>query len=222
MPRSRRLALGLFVGSLAAVAALLFVRQRRLPIPLPSFLSFVLENPVTEMFVGAERLLDRAELGPGMRVLDAGCGPGRITVPAARRVLPGGEVVALDSQEAMLQKLKQRLQREGVRNVGPVRGELGTDELFEENLLGGDSFDRVLLVMAFGELRGRGEALEELYRATRTGGMLCVTEALGDPDYHGRATVRREVEAAGFRLSRLHDGRVSYTMDFVKLERLAQ
>lgn len=42
-------------------------------------------------------LLDRLDLAPapGMRVLDAGCGPGRLAIPAARRVGPGGEVVAL-------------------------------------------------------------------------------------------------------------------------------
>jgi hypothetical protein len=39
---------------------------------------------------------------------------------------------------------------------------------------------------------------------------------LGDPDYHGRTTVRREAEAAGFYMRRLYDGQISYTMNFVK------
>jgi ubiquinone/menaquinone biosynthesis C-methylase UbiE len=199
------------VGSLVAVAVLLFARQRRLPIPLPPSLAFVLENPVTEAFVGAQRLLERAELAPGMRVLDAGCGPGRIAIPAARRVLPGGEVVALDSQEAMLRRLQERLEREDIENVRAVRGKLGTGELTES-----ESFDRVLLVMVLGEIRGRERALGELYRATKAGGVLSVSEALGDPDYRGRGTVRREIEAAGFRLRRVYDGRVSYTMNFAK------
>ncbi len=108
------------MGSLAAVAVLLFTRQRRRPIPLPPSLAFVLENPVTETFVGAERLLDRAELAPGMQVLDAGCGPGRLVLPAARRIQSEGEVVALDGQQAMLDRLQERLEREGVDNVsGP-------------------------------------------------------------------------------------------------------
>jgi ubiquinone/menaquinone biosynthesis C-methylase UbiE len=195
---------------------LLFSRQRRRPIPLPPSLSFVLENPVTEMFVGAARLLERAELGPGMRVLDAGCGPGRLAVTAARRVLPGGEVVAFDSQEAMLDRLEERLEHERVDNVRSVRGELGANGAQEGQLLENEAFDRVLLVMVFGEIRGRERALCELYRATKAGGLFSVTEAIGDPDYHGRVTVRREVEAAGFRLWRLYDGWVSYTMNFVK------
>ncbi len=208
--------LGLIVGSLAAVAVLLFTRQRRRPIPLPPSLAFVLENPVTETFVGAERLLDRAELAPGMQVLDAGCGPGRLVLPAARRIQSEGEVVALDGQQAMLDRLQERLEREGVDNVRPVKGELGADRAQEGQLLESESFDRVLLVMVFGEIRGRRHALDELYRAMRQGGVLSVTEALGDPDYHGQTAVRRETEAAGFYMRRIYDGRISYTMNFVK------
>lgn len=211
MQGSRRLAPWLILGLAVAAAGLLFARQRRLPVPLPPSLSFVLENPVTEAFVGTERILERAGLGPGLRVLDAGCGPGRIAAPAARRVRPGGEVVALDSQEEMLRRLEEHLEPAGIENVRPVKGELGTGELLTSG-----AFDRVLLVMVLGEIRNRERALEELYRAMKAGGVLSVTEALGDPDYHGRETVRREAEAAGFQLAHLYDGWISYTMNFIK------
>lgn len=196
------------------MAALLFARQRRLPIPLPPALSFVLENPITEAFVGAERILDRAGISPGMRVLDAGCGPGRIATAAARRVLPDGEVLALDGQREMLGKLRARLEREGVGNVSPVEAELGAKDTPE--MLGEGAYDVVLLVMVFGEIRGRERALAQLYRATREGGVLSVTEAIGDPDYHPHSRVREEAEAAGFRFERRYGGRISYTMNFVR------
>jgi len=41
------------------------------------------------------------ELEPGMAVLDAGCGPGRLAIPIARQVGPQGEVVAMDIQAGM-------------------------------------------------------------------------------------------------------------------------
>ncbi len=101
------------------------MRQRRRATPLSPRLFFLVENPLTEAFVGAPLLVGRLRLLPGMEVLDAGCGPGRLTVPLAKAVRPGGRVVALDAQPAMLEKLKGRLRAEGLKNVRPLLGELG-------------------------------------------------------------------------------------------------
>ncbi len=196
--------------SLATSAFLLL--QRRRPIPLPPFLTFLLENPITDHFVGETVLLDRLRLAPGMKVLDAGCGPGRLTVPLAKVVGPGGRVVALDGQPAMLKKLEGRLETEGLTNVRPLRGELGAGALDQ----GG--FDRIVLAMVIGEVRDRVAALRELYAALEPGGILCVTETVGDPDYRLPATVRREVEAAGFRLVERFGGFPAYTLNFEKPE----
>lgn len=197
--------------AIVSAAAALFVRQRLRPIPLPPFLAFLLENPITAAVVGPDTLLDRLELRPGMRVLDAGCGPGRLTIPAARRVAPSGEVVGLDSQQAMLAKLRERLDREGIDNVRIVHGQLGSGALREREI-----FDRAILAMVLGEIRERSQALREIHAALKPGGMLSITEAIGDPDYRGRTTVRREAEAAGFELAHLYDGRISFTMNFLK------
>jgi SAM-dependent methyltransferase len=199
----------------AALTALLGIallrRQRRRPVPLPPLLSFVLENPVTDAVVGAPVLLERLDLAPGMRVLDAGCGPGRLTLPAARMVGGDGLIVALDGQPAMLEKLERRVRAEGLKNVRAVRGVLG------EGMLEKDVFDRALLAMVLGEVRDRGAALREIRRALRLGSILSVTEVVGDPDYRGRCTVRREAEAAGFRPAGEYRKRLSFTMNFVKL-----
>jgi SAM-dependent methyltransferase len=199
-------------GAVLLAAVVLLVSQRRRPIPLPPFLTFLLENPVTERFVGEGLLLERLRLAPGMRVLDAGCGPGRLTIPLAKAVGPGGRVVALDGQRAMLDKLQVRLDAEGLTNVRALRGGLGEGALDE----GG--FDRVVLVMVIGEVRDRASALRELHAALGPGGILSVTEAVGDPDYHRPATVRREAEAAGFRLAERFGGFPAYTLNFEKPE----
>ena len=208
----RGLTAGIF-AVITFVVALLFARQRRTPVPLPPFLTFLLENPVTAAVVGPETLLDRAGLATGMRVLDAGCGPGRLSILAARRVGPTGEVVALDGQEAMLDKLRKRLESPSADgcNVKPRRGLLGTRDLNER-----DVYDRVILAMVLGEIRDRGRALGEIHDALKPGGILSVTEVIGDPDYHGRTTVRREAESAGFELDLLYDGWISFTMNFRK------
>src|SRR5918999_3511968 len=198
------------VGAVALSAALAFFRQRRRPMAHPPRLTFLFENSLVNAFVGPERLLERLDLAPGMRVLDAGCGPGRLTVPLAKAVGPGGEVVALDGQREMLEKLETRLEAEDITNVRPLWSGLGEGALRE------DGFDQIVLAMVLGEVRDRGAALRELYAALRPGGVLSVTEIFGDPDYRRPVTIRREVEAAGFRLVRRFGGFPAYTLNFEK------
>jgi len=203
---------GALVGGIV-VAVIGLLRQRRRPIPHPPPLTFLFENPIVGAVVGPELLISRLDLAPGMRVLDAGCGPGRLTIPLARAVGPSGEVVALDGQGAMLAKLEERLGAERLTNVRPVQAGLG------EGVLRGP-FDRVLLALVLGEVRDREAAVRELYAVLKPGGILSVTEVFGDPDYRRPATVRREVEVAGFRLVGRYGGFPGYTLNFEKPDAL--
>lgn len=161
--------------------------------PMPAGLSFLLEGRYVGRFAGPGLLLERAGVSEGMRVLDAGCGTGRLTVAAARWVGPAGEVVALDAGEGMLGRLRARLSREGLGNVRVVRASLGEGEFV------GSGFDRVLLAMVLGEVRNRERAMQELYRALKPGGILSVTELFPDPDYRRPSTVLRLARSTGFR-----------------------
>ena len=190
-------------------------RQRQRPIPIPPTLTFLFENPLVEAFAGSELLVERLDLAPGMRVLDAGCGPGRLTIPVARVVEPTGEIVALDSQRAMLEKLEHRLGAESITNVRTLEAGLG------EGALEREAFDRVVLAFVLGEVRDREAAGRELYAALKPGGILSVTEIFGDPDYRRPASVRREVEPAGFELVERFGGFPVYTLNFRRPEYLS-
>jgi len=45
--------------------------------------------------IATELLIDMADVRPGMRVLDLGCGAGSQSIQAAKRVGPNGNVVAV-------------------------------------------------------------------------------------------------------------------------------
>jgi trans-aconitate 2-methyltransferase len=68
-------------------------------------------------------VLDRLPLAGTERVLDAGCGSGRVTEALLER-LPDGKVVALDASPAMLDEARRRLARFGDR-VEFVEADLG-------------------------------------------------------------------------------------------------
>ena len=186
-----------------------FASHRR-HLPCPSWLAWVLSNPYTAAVAGAEVLLDRAEVSPGMRVLDVGAGPGRVTIPAARRVGPHGVVVAMDVQENMLARVRAGAMEDGLQNVVTVAGSI------ENGFPGAGDFDRALLITVLGEIPDRAATMRALYAAIRFGGLLSVTEMIPDPHYQSRSTVRRLAESAGFTHERSFGSWIAYSVNLRK------
>ena len=178
--------------------------------PCPPWLVPLLENPYVESVAGAKVLLARARVQPGMRVLDAGCGPGRVTLPAAACVGPLGRVVAVDLQPGMLARLESRVAAEGVGNVELVLAGLG------EGKLPASEFDVAFLVTVLGEIPDKLAAMREIFRALRPGGVLSITEVLPDPHYQRVSRVRALAAQAGFREAARFGGWVSYTVNLSK------
>lgn len=61
--------------------------------------------------------ISAAGIGPGMRVLDVGCGAGDVTLLLARQVGPTGDVIAIDSSPDAIARASSRVEQLGLRNV---------------------------------------------------------------------------------------------------------
>ena len=207
----------MLLAAAAAAAAGSWVWGRRMGRgrPCPVWLAGVFDNPLTDAMSGVSAILSRADVREGMRVLDAGCGPGRLTIPLARRVGAAGEIVALDVQEGMLERMMSNATAAGVRNIRPMLAPLSGDmpSLTTER----ERFDRVMLVTVLGEIPDPAGAMRSLHAAMKPGGVLSVTEMIIDPDYQPPARVRRLAESAGFRLDRSYGMPLMFTMNFRKL-----
>ncbi|MBL8061786.1 MAG: methyltransferase domain-containing protein [Anaerolineales bacterium] len=168
-----------------------------------------MDNPFTE--VNRARVITRLlGLVPGMRVLDAGCGPGRLTLPLAEAVGPQGEVTALDIQEEMLARVSKKVETAGLQNVKFLHAGLGEGKLPQAY------YDRALLVTVFGEIPDRESALKEIYKSLKPGGILSITEVIFDPHFHRRETVLKVAQAAGFKEKNFFGKKLAYTMHLEK------
>ena len=155
-------------------------------------------------------VLDRLPLDGDERVLDAGCGSGRVTERLAER-LPRGRVVALDGSPAMVDAARDRLARFGDR-IEYVVADLGAPLPIDEPV------DAVLSTATFHWVPDHDALFANLAAVIRPGGWLVaqcggvgniesiqrVLATVGDgwlgagPLRDGRWTRRARLDAAGF------------------------
>lgn len=111
-----------------------------------------------------ERLLRRAALQPGMRVLEVVCGTGLVTFSAADAVAPSGEIMATDVSEGMIERGRSNAEARGIENVEFERMDAEALDLPD----GG--FDIVLCSLGLMYVPNPEEALREMHRVLAPGG----------------------------------------------------
>lgn len=193
------------------VAVIWRLASRRQSLPCPVWLRWLVEldNPFTKTNRAAF-IVETLALAPGMTALDAGCGPGRLTLPLAKGVGPAGRVIALDIQPGMLARARMKTEAAGHANVEFLAAGLG------DGKLPGHQVDRAVLVTVLGEIPHPAAALAELFRALKPGGILAVVEVIFDPHFQTRGTVTRLAAAAGFHERAFFGHRLAYVIHFEK------
>jgi SAM-dependent methyltransferase len=137
-------------------------------------------------------LLRAAGLGPGMRVLDLGTGPGHVAALAAELVGPEGSVLGVDQSEALLAVAESR-------RGGNVAFEQGDARTFRA----AEPFDAIVTRLLLFHLPDAVAVLRHHRQNLRAGGLIVAVDydigtARAEPPVELAATVLRWVEA-GFR-----------------------
>jgi 2-polyprenyl-3-methyl-5-hydroxy-6-metoxy-1,4-benzoquinol methylase len=185
----------IFIG-LTLFAILLFllwrVLSRKWIIPCPAWLGWLVEldNPFTKMN-RASFIIEKMDLLSAMKVLDAGCGPGRLTIPIAKKIGPKGMVTALDIQAKMLQRTQEKAKAENL-SIHYLQIKLG------DGMLKHNQYDRACLVTVLGEIPNREEGLREIFQALKPGGILAISEVIFDPHFVRKSTVTKLAKECGF------------------------
>lgn len=143
----------------------------------------------------SDKIMDAADVRPGMTVADIGAGEGYYTVRLAKRVGPRGRVLAEDIVPEIIDALGRRINRENWQNVSV---KLGTPD---DPKLPVNSFDRIFLVHMYHEITEPYSFLWHLYPALKANGEIIVVDANRLTEKHGTPPpqLKCEFEAVGFR-----------------------
>jgi ubiquinone/menaquinone biosynthesis C-methylase UbiE len=156
-----------------------------------------LSTPLRRLFTNPGRIL-RGLVGPGDTAVDLGCGPGFFTLPLAEMVGDEGFVIAVDLQQAMLDKVRARAERKGLTpriRLHPCEaGSLGLDD---------ERADFALAFWMVHEVPDQWRFFRETHDLLRSGARLLVVEPKGHVVRASFVQTLATAAAAGFR----HAGR---------------
>jgi len=116
-----------------------------------------------------EHALRLAGLGPGMRVLDIGCGPGDVSFVAARLVGPSGTVLGVDAAPAMIELARARAVEKGFSTVHFMQSTIDAIALDEP-------VDAVIGRLILMHLPDPAATLRQLSNWVRPGGVIAFAE----------------------------------------------
>ena len=145
------------------------------------------DNPLLPIFRNPYKLLRAAGLRQGQKVLEVGCGPGFFTIPAARIVGEEGLIYAIDVNPFAIRRVKNKIAKEGLRNVKPSLTNASNTGLPES------SIDLAFLFGLRYVAGGLANVLSEMYRILKPGGLLSFEKTRGSGE-----ELIQEVERAGF------------------------
>jgi arsenite methyltransferase len=125
-----------------------------------------------DAFAGVSSVSVLAELPPGSRVLDLGCGAGLDSLIAARRVGALGRVTGVDFSQAMLQRARQGVTQAGLSNIEVCQADAAGLPLADA------SVDVALINGIFNLNPQRTAIFQELARVLRPGGWVYAAEII--------------------------------------------
>jgi ubiquinone/menaquinone biosynthesis C-methylase UbiE len=153
---------------------------------------YFIDNPLRRLFHSPEKIVG-PYVGPGMRVMDVGCGMGMFSIAMARMVGDTGRVIAIDLQQQMLDVVRRRAEKAGV-------AERITTHKCEKDRLGVIAqADFALASMMVHEVSDQKQLLTEICGCLKPGGKLLVAEPIIHVPAKAFGSEMTTAEEVGFR-----------------------
>jgi len=135
----------------------------------PWWFLFTFDNPLRRLYQDPAKFLSPL-ISEGDRVLDIGCGMGFLTLPAAKLVGQGGEVVAVDLQQRMLEGLSRRAEKEN------FQGRIRLHRAVQDRIGIEGPFDLALAFWMVHEVHDRVSFISQIRSLLRPGGKVLIAE----------------------------------------------
>ena len=177
-----------------------------------------LERPEREQEERTSILLENMDIQKDDMIADIGAGSGYHSFRMAA-MTPKGKIYAVDIQDEMLMAMRQKSEKNGIKNIALVKSSARDVKLQP------DSIDKVLIVDVYHEFEYPFEIVESIKKALKSDGKIYLIEYRGeDPNVPIKRVHKmtekqavREMKAAGFILEKNIDNLPwQHCMVFVK------
>jgi ubiquinone/menaquinone biosynthesis C-methylase UbiE len=196
------------VSSIVMCALVAGVGARQLASrPAPDWIQR-LERPERIAGLKIDYIISSLDLKPGQVVADLGAGPGVISIPMAKAVMPGGKVYAVDIDKVFIDHIKMRSGEQHITNVVPVLGK------FTDPGLPAQDVDVALFHDVLHHIKDRADYLKATAKYVKPSGRIAIVELDPKTGSHrddpsltvSKEQAREWLAAAGFKPVKEFDG----------------
>jgi len=152
-----------------------------------------LDNSVRRLFQNPKKIL-RPYISEGMIILDLGCGPGFFSIEIAKMLNNSGKVIAVDLQEGMLEKVKNKI-------IGTeLEKRIEIHKCDEKKIGVTEMVDFILAFYMIHEVPDQDNLFKELKSILKPGGKVYIIEPKFHVSNNSFETMISKLDTVGFDL----------------------
>ncbi len=186
------------------------IKKREKPVTNIHFNMMVNVMSIVKNIRNIKKEIIQSGIKEGSHVLDYGCGPGFVTVPASKIVGPQGLIYALDIHPSAIDIIKKKIKKHNLENVKTIITDNGTE-------LPDESIDVALLFNVIFMIKDKQKLIAELHRVLKKGGVISIiNNGLGSKFKNKQVAEESLTELFSVNNSFVQSAKIGNNLKFIK------